>query len=895
MANDLRLQVVLQTIDKASAVLRKINATGGEAGKALKETRDRLKELDRAQADMRGFRTTTVQLRTQGRTLQELQEKGVRFAAQLEEQRTRHINIKASLKVAQQAHKELTERYQDGKIESAAYTRQLELARISLLSNQSAYERSAAALSKFKAQVKNVGDRTAQVGAQMRAGEDRLAGYRRRLEEAGIGTDGLAGKTRAYRASAEQLNATLKLQEAQLKGVADKQRALADLKARHAKAMLHTGMAAGTGVALKATGEAGVRTVLGPVRSYMAHQDAMLGVARQVEGARELGQLTPVYRAIEEQVRSLSHELPIPTTQIAEMVTAAARMEVPRQELQNFARTAAMMATAFDAVPDHVAESMGKVAKNFKIPVTEIAGLADSINYLDDNAISKGSDIIDFLNRTSGVVSTVAMSARDAAAIGSTLLTLGERTETASTATNAIVQKFAAATKGSKKFQAALGEIGLKGKDVQKGMSVDAVGTLDKVIAAIGKLPKDKRIGVMVELAGLEHSDTLAKLVDKPEELQRQRDLANGDKAKGAMAREFEARMQNMSAQLQTTQNRAFNLGAVLGERLEPALARISAVVNPLLEHFTRFVQNNPALVSGVLTLALAASALVAAFGMLLIPLALVVGKMMLARFVFAYFSGPVLATVAGGFAKLVGVFSWVARGAGLMWSAFVAGGPVVWAITAVIVALAAAAYLIYRNWGPIAAFFQQLWTTVRGAFDSALAWLVQLPMRFYNAGAEIMNGLANGITGTLGKVKDAIVGAAGAALGWFKEKLGIQSPSRVFMAAGQYIGEGAAIGIDNRQAQVRRAAAALAASAMVAMPGAAMAGDALGVDARPPLTAGPRTAQAAAAGGDTITINITAAPGMDAQAIARAISAELDRRQRERGAAARSRLSDID
>jgi TP901 family phage tail tape measure protein len=88
-----------------------------------------------------------------------------------------------------------------------------------------------------------------------------------------------------------------------------------------------------------------------------------------------------------------------------------------------------MMATAFDAVPDEIAESMGKVAKNFRIPTNAIMGLADTINYLDDNAISKGDDIINVLNRTSGVVSGVAMSARDAAALASTLLTLGERTE----------------------------------------------------------------------------------------------------------------------------------------------------------------------------------------------------------------------------------------------------------------------------------------------------------------------------------------------------------------------------------------------------------------------------------------------------------------------------------
>ena len=324
---------------------------------------------------------------------------------------------------------------------------------------------------------------------------------------------------------------------------------------------------------MQAAGRKGVDIGMGPVKDYAKHEDAMLGIARQVPGARdEMGQLTDVYRQAEADVRELSGQIPIATTEIAKMMTAAARMEVPTGQLKEFTLLASEMATAFDAVPDELTESMGKVAKNFKIPLTDIRGLADSINYLDDNAISKGADIIDFLNRTSGVVSTVAMSAKDAAALGSTLLTLGERPETASTAANAIVQKFAAATKGTKKFQEAMAEIGLSSQDVQMGMSKDATATLDKVVAAIGQLPEDKRIGVMVELVGMEHSDTLAKLVDKPEELARQRQLANSKGADGSMAREAAARNAALSAQYVMLQNRVFNLKSAMGEQLASLL-----------------------------------------------------------------------------------------------------------------------------------------------------------------------------------------------------------------------------------------------------------------------------------------------------------------------------------
>ncbi|MGC3004323.1 phage tail tape measure protein, partial [Streptomyces sp. G35A] len=456
----------------------------------------------------------------------------------------------------------------------------------------------------------------------------------------------------------------------------------------------------------------------------------------------------------------------------------------------------------------------------FKIALTDIRGLADSINYLDDNAISKGADIIDFLNRTSGVVSTVAMSARDAAALGSTLLTLGERTETASTAANAIVQKFAAATKGTKNFKSAMEEIGLSSEAVQKGMSQDATATLNQVIAAIGKLPEDKRIGVMVELVGMEHSDTLAKLVDKPEELARQRALANGDEAKGSMAREAAARNAALSAQWQMTKNRAFNLGAVVGESLLPALLQLMKAVNPLIEGFSRWVQAHPVLVGWVMKLAIGGAALVAVLGAVLVPLALIAGKAMLVRFLFArlalMFAGAGAATgaVAGGMGILYRLGFMLGRAFALLRSAasfllvglralavFLIANPIV----AAFALLATAAYMVWSNWdgikGGLLAIWEQLSAAVGAWWQSTAAgaaqlWqdLVALKDRFFSAGADLMEGLMGGITSRLAAVRDAVVGAADAVGAWFREKLGIASPSKVFMQYGGWISEGAAL-----------------------------------------------------------------------------------------------------
>ena len=854
MADQLRLRVVLDMAERVLAPMKRIGGASGETARALKAARDQLKALNDQQAAVGNVQKQAAELARLNNALKVKQ-------ALLDGMRASGTATAAQLKREESSVRKLAEA--------------LELQKAEAVKARSA------------------------------------------LNGMGI-TGNLSAAQARLKTDIDGATAAMGKQRAELQRLATQQRQLQDLRDKHAKAMLHTGMAAGAGVAMQAAGRKGVQMGMGPVASYSQHEDAMLGIARQVPGARdEMGQLTEVYRQAERDVRELSGRIPMATTEITKMMTAAARMEVPTGELKEFTLLASEMATAFDAVPDQVTESMGKVAKNFKIPLTSIRGLADSINYLDDNAISKGADIIDFLNRTSGVVSTVAMKAQDAAALGSTLLTLGERAETASTAANAIVQKFAAATKGTKKFKDAMGELGLTTEEVQKGMSTDAMATMDKIIAAIGKLPSDQRIGVMVELVGLEHSDTLAKLVDKPEELARQRKLANGGEAKGSMSREAAARNAALSAQWQMTKNRAFNLGSTIGETLAPALLKLLNIVNPMLESFTKWVQEHPTLVKWVLATVVGLSALLAVLGMLLVPLAILAGKAMLLRFVFAR-----LALGSGLGARAFGLVRMAVMGAGraILW---LGRALLATPLGRAFALLATSATMVYNNWEGIKGGLVAIWDGVVGRVKEALSggikeWIallvdfspigiihsviafgldalgIEIPARFSTLGGNMITGLVNGLTAGMGWLKDTVVGMAASVGGWFAEKLGIASPSRVFMQYGGWVSEGAALGIAGGQGAVRTAALGMATAATMAMPMAADAA-ALSLDTRAPLAATAPGAGLAGAGATTINITINAAPGMDPQELARAVTAELERQKRSDRTRVLSSMSDID
>lgn len=501
-------------------------------------------------------------------------------------------------------------------------------------------------------------------------------------------------------------------------------------------------------------------TAASPVVMAANFETAMLGVAKQVDGARDSsGKLTRVYYEMGQQIQQLGREIPLATNEIADMVTAGSRMGVTRDQLIDFTRTSAMMADAFELPAGELADNMGKIAGLFKIPIPAIGELADSINYLDDNAISKGGDIIEFLTRTGGVASAVRVTGQEMAALGSTLLTLGERTETAGTATNAMFQKFAAADKGTKNFKSALKELGISAAAIQKGMQQDATGTMMKVMGAIGKLPKEKQLGVMVELVGLEHSDTLAKLANNTEEWRRQLELANSEAAKGSMSREFAARLQTTNAQWTLMKNRTSEVAVNLGSVLLPAINDTFKAISPLVNVVADFARENPKVTKAIV-------------GTVVALTSLKVGGLALG-YAFTFVKGAALSTVglfyrvSAGAAVAGASTASAAAGPTLLGKAFMfAGKGIIWMgrallmnpIGLAITAIAGAAYLIYENWDKLKPWFTALWDDIVAKFETAVVKI---------------GGMIDSVKQKWNDTKDAVTGGVGSAWASTKEFFG--------------------------------------------------------------------------------------------------------------------------
>ncbi|MBS0489697.1 MAG: phage tail tape measure protein, partial [Proteobacteria bacterium] len=637
-AQSLRLQVILGAVDTLTKPLRSMLDSSHGLSRAVKETRDRLRDLETQQKRLDGFRKTADDIQATARALDAAKAKVRDLRGEIIASDKPHKNLTDSYRAAQKEVRQL-ERQQ------TALARAHETARVNV-------ERMGVPVGQLAARQRQLAGEIERTNGQLTQHGQRLAQVRERQRD----------WNRAIEARNQLLNA---------------------------------------GASMVAAGAAMGAPIVAAVKNFATFEDAMIGVAKQVEGARDSnGQLTRTYYEMADAIRTLSTDARIgqSATQIAALIEAGARMGIQgKDNLLEYARTAGIAASAFSVAADQIGEDIAKVANLYKIPIANIGELGDTINWLDDNAQSKGGDIINVLTRIAGISQTVRMTFRDAAALGSTFLSLGASAEVAATGANAVIRELAIAANQPAKFQAALKSLGLSPDAVQAGMLKDSTGTILRVLEAIKSLPAENQLATTVGLFGKEYGDDVAKLAENMDEYRRQLALANSEQAKGSMAREADARAMALSARWQVVMNGLFNASSRAGETLKGTLVGILEAVGRAVSAIDGWMQRNPGFTSALMHVAAAVAAIVTGLGALALGVAAVIGPIAVLKFGLAFIA-PLLAGISAPALAVVGA----------------------------VAAVGAAAWALYANWDAVKAKFVTLWEGIKGIFQGGVDWVLK-------------------------------------------------------------------------------------------------------------------------------------------------------------------------
>ncbi|TZD51985.1 phage tail tape measure protein [Escherichia coli] len=662
--NNLRLQVILNAVDKLTRPFRTAQASSKELAAAIQQSRASLKALDSQAARIDGFRKVRTQLE----------------------------GAKNDLTAARQKVSELANAFAAASNPTKKQAKELEQAK------------------RRASQLKDTFDGLRQSAQRQRE----------ELSAAGINTKNLSSAQRTLRQNADEARQALDRQQKSLKRLGEQQARINAVREQYSRRLEVRDRIAGAGATTAAAGAAMGAPVVAAVRSYASMEDAMKGVAKQVNGLRDdNGNRTKQFYEMQDAIKAASEQLPMENGAIdyAALVEGGARMGVTNQDdpfedqkrdLLAFASTAAKAATAFELPADELAEGLGKIAQLYKVPTRNIEQLGDALNYLDDNAMSKGGDIINVLQRMGGVADRLDF--RKAAALGSTFLSLGAAPEIAASASNAMVRELSIATMQSKRFFEGMDLLKLNPEEIEKQMTTDAMGTIQRVLEKVNKLPQDKRLSAMTMIFGKEFGDDAAKLANNLPELQRQLKLTAGSDANGSMQKESDINKDSLSAQWLLVKTGAQNAFSSLGETLRQPLMDIMSMVKGVTGALRRWVEQNPVLAGTLMKVAAATAAITVGLGTLAVAVAAVLGPIAVIRFALSMLAVKALPSTAAAATRTGGVLRLLVSGplAVLRVALFSVGsllGALLSPIGLVVAALAGVAIVVWKYWQPISAF----------------------------------------------------------------------------------------------------------------------------------------------------------------------------------------------
>lgn len=926
MARDLKLEVELGLIDKALGPIKAITQGSGKLAKQLKASRDQMKALNEQQRDVAAFRKASIEVVKQTRAMRDLQTKMRGHTEALEQQRTAHVNLKGNLKAAQTQYNKLSKALIDGKGNSAEFHRELEKAQIKLQSAQQAFTRSAGSIKKYQDRVRGADRQLDQLKRQQDASQASLGSLRTKLEQAGVSTDGLGKKARTLRTEQERLNTVLEQQKARLAAVTKQQEQLAKVRSAYAKSQQLAGSMTAAGAGGLATGYALSRPVSAAVSAFAPAENATTQLKVSMMGAD--GSVAEDFQKISDLATKLGDRLPGTTADFQNMMTMLRRQGLSAASiLGGTGEAAAYLAVQLEMPVVEAAEFAAKMQDATRASETEMMGLMDAIQRTFYLGVDSSNMLQGFskLAPVMGVVKKEGLAFTD---MMTPLLVMMDQTGMAGeSAGNALRKVFQAGLDMKKvdKANASLEKLGINLDFTDGKGEFGGMDALYKQLEKLKGLTSVQRTSVMKVLFG-DDAETLqvvntmmSKGVDG------YREVADKMKAQADLQKRVNEQLGTLTNVTEAAQGSWTNAMAEIGATVAPELKDVIKTLGELANKLGAWVREHPELTKQIFKTVAGLALLVAGGGALALTLASILGPIAMLRYGMALFGAVSAASLL----------------------------PVL-AVVAAVTALAAGAYLIYRNWDTVGPYFQALWGWLAGVFRNGSAQIVgfftaafsqiagfyravtteiktavsggltgvgqlilnwsplglfysafagvmgylgvELPGKFTEFGGMLMQGLVNGIKNMAGAVKGAVVGAADSSIGWFKEKLGIHSPSRVFAELGGFTMAGLAQGIAGGEAgplkQLAGTAKRLTASgamALAAVP--ALADQSSSFDTRPPLSA--RAPASAQGGASSISITINAAPGQDANAIARAVAAELDKREREKGARARSSLFD--
>ncbi len=462
---------------------------------------------------------------------------------------------------------------------------------------------------------------------------------------------------------------------------------------------------------------------MAPIGAAMEFESTMADVRKVVDFD------TPQqFKMMSSDILELSTRIPMSANGLGKIVAAAGQAGIAKNELTGFAESAAKMGIAFDITAEQAGDMMAKWRTAFKMDQQEVNSLADKVNYLGNTTSASAPKISDVVTRIGplGAVGGVASGA--IAAMGASIVGAGIESEIAATGIKNLILGLTSGQAATKKQAAAFAQLGLSAEEVSKAMQTDSKGTILDVLQRVKQLDSSQQAAVLKNLFGKESIAAIAPLLSNLDKLKENLDkVADAEKYSGSMEKEYQERIKTTEASLQLMRNAAHSAKVALGNVLLPIIPPLAKAFGGAAQSLGWFATQHPRVVTAAVSVAGAVTGLVAAGYAWRIAATGMTAAFSGLRTGFRIFAQ--LPVYARNLRQLAAAQKVLAAGQKVMSTGFTLLTSPIGHVILAVLALAAVAYVVYKNWDKVRVFFTNLWKSptarVLMFVTGPIGWLV--------------------------------------------------------------------------------------------------------------------------------------------------------------------------
>lgn len=611
MSNQSKYQVAIAAIDQYSAPLKAASASFDSLTEDVKAQSAEIKKLNANAASLKSYADikrdlseTSTQMGTAKLKAEQLalstkelglQTKGYESAVVSSE--TKLQNLEAQMRATEHPSKALRLSIKEARKELKLNTSNLTEHQLQLSKTEAAYEKSRHEVS--------------QLNKHYDAQRTKLHGLKSKLNESGIQAHKFGEAQRQIKRDITAANAALDKQKAKLKSV---QAASAKIESnKMARSELG-------GEALDLAMKGAVLAV--PIKFAVDFESAFADVKKAVNDASD-----EELEVMKKRIVIEAPKLGVTQEGLSAIIAEGARNGIKKDELFNFAESAAKMSVAFDMTADEAGASMMKWRTTMNLSQDQAVNLANAVNYVGDNMATTAKDITEVLVRQGAVITNAGLDEVQAASLSAAVLSGSASTEIAATATKNLLLSLTAGDSASGSQKDALMTLGFDPADLARDMQENAPKTVEQVLLAIKDQDADVQTALMKNLFGSESIGSIAPLLQNLENFRKAFKLVEQDtNFAGSMQKEFEVQSATAMRKISAFTASITGLFTVLGESMLPVVGNVLDTVTPAITWLTEAAQSAPGATAALMAIP---AALVAVKGA---ALAFKTGKLLLGQ-----------------------------------------------------------------------------------------------------------------------------------------------------------------------------------------------------------------------------------------------------------------------